>query len=389
MTQLGGSPAFIGVFYGENHDDRQIHAFLRERFPGVPVLGGTTSLGTMSEKGLSGDGSIGLFIVDDPDGEYGVGIVELADDAAGAAERALYLALEQAGCAGELPELIWIYQAPGQEEEVIAGLHRVVGDRCPIIGGSSGDNEMAGRWRQLGPAGPMSRGVVVGALFPSGGVSIAFQCGYEPAGPSGVVTQVAANAACMGSTDARPAPGASHGRVILTIDGEPAAQVYNRWLGGALDHKLTPGANVLVETLTCPLGVDTGKIGGIPQYRLVLSKHVLENGALSTFANVDVGTRVFCMHGDPGRLVERAGKVAAAAAAGLPNGVKSLAGGWISYCFGSRLAAGNQIDKVAAAIGESFGGMPFVGCFSLGEQGPMLSGDTHGNLMISALVFGR
>src|SRR3546814_3501620 len=58
----------------------------------------------------------------------------------------------------------------GQEEQVVEGLRRVVGDRCPIIGGSSADDDVVGLWRRLGPDGPMEDGIVVGVLFSSGGI---------------------------------------------------------------------------------------------------------------------------------------------------------------------------------------------------------------------------
>jgi len=375
-AKLDAAFDFLCVFYDEIHDDRLIHDFLSARFPGVPVLGGTSSGGAMSEKGLGGDGSIGLFAVADPDGDYGVGSAQLEGDIASAAERALHRALEQAGCPGELPELIWIYQAPGQEEAVIAGLRRVVGDRCPIIGGSSADNAVAGHWRQLGPEGPMTRGVAVGVLFTSGGISFAFQGGYAPTNTSGIVTQVA-DAATRGS-----------GRVVLSIDGKPAAEVYNRWTGGKIEHKLA-GGNILMETTMFPLGIEVGRIGDVAHYLVIHPEQILDNGALSTFANIAEGSRLFSMRGDRGHLINRAGKVATAAAAALPGGANSLAGGLVVYCAGCRFAVGEEMDQVSAAIRESFGGMPFVGCFTFGEQGQVLGSNAHGNLMISAIAFGR
>ena len=72
---------------------------------------------------------------------------------------------------------------------MIEGLRRVVGDRCPIIGGSAADNAVAGKWRQIGPDGPMNDGLVVGVVFSSGGIGFAFQGGYEPSGHNGVVTR--------------------------------------------------------------------------------------------------------------------------------------------------------------------------------------------------------
>ena len=377
-------PAFVCAFYDAVHDDRLISAFLQQRFPGAAVIGGTSCSGIMTQQGLGGPGSIGLLLVDDADGNYGAAAVRLEGNPADCAERALRAALRAADCTDELPELVWIYQSPGTEEDVITGLRRVLGERCPIIGGSSADNATEGLWRQLGPNGPMKDGLVVGVLFPSGGIGFAFQGGYEPTGPSGVVTRVGYKASGDSGVVTR-----CNGREILTIDDEPAAAVYNRWVGGLLSEKLGEGGPILTDTTMFPLGIDSGKIEDVPHYMLIHPARILKNGGLSTFASVEVGTRVYCMNGNRERLVERAGKVAAAAAAALPGGGANVAGALIVYCAGCMLAVGEEMPSVARTVAESLEGRPFIGCFTFGEQGFMIDRNAHGNLMISAVAFGH
>lgn len=384
VDDAGLSPDLVCVFYDANHDDRLIFQFLQDRFPEAQILGGTSCGGAMSETGLGGSDSVGLLMIEDPDGDYGVASVTFDDDPAMCAERALNLALENAGCPGELPELIWIYQAPGQEEKVIAGLRRVVGDRCPIIGGSAADNAVAGQWRQIGPDGPISNGLAIGVLFSSGGIGFAFQGGYEPSGPSGIVTKVG-----YGTDGNSGVVTQARGRQIVSIDGEPAAEVYNRWLDGALSEKLRVGGSILTDTTMHPLGIDAGKIEDVTCYLVVHPDQISTEGTLSTFAEIEVGTRLYSMRGDKNRLVDRAGKVAAAAAAGIPGGIANLAGGLVVYCAGCKLAIDDQMDRVSKAIATSFDGMPFVGCFTFGEQGLVLDRNAHGNLMISAIAFGK
>lgn len=381
---LKDQPSLLCVFYDSLHDDALVVDFLAKRFPGVPVLGGTSCGGGMTEQGLGGEGSIAILAITDPDGDYGTASTRIGDDAAASAEQAIHAALDNAGCPGELPELIWIYQAPGHEEAVIAGLRRVVGDRCPIIGGSSADNEVAGQWRQLGTDGVMTDGLVVGVLLSSGGIGFAFQGGYEPAGASGVVTKVAyePNGATGVVTQAR-------GRRIITIDHKPAAEVYDRWTDGLVSSKLITGGNILADTSMHPLGIDAGRIEDVTHYLVVHPDQVLEGGVLSTFAEVEEGTRLYSMRGDKSRLVDRAGKVSAAAVANIPGATKDLAGALIVYCAGCKMAVGEQMDGVAHAITKSLRGAPFVGCFTFGEQGVVLNKNAHGNLMISAVVFGR
>jgi hypothetical protein len=338
----------------------------------------------MTEDGLGGAGSIALLLIEDPDGNYGTAGVELEGDIAACAEHALHAALENADCAGELPELIWIYQAPGQEEAAIEGLRRVVGERCPIIGGSSADNTVAGGWRQLGPDGPMRNGLVVGVLFSSGGIGFAFQGGYEPTGPSGIVTRVGYDPSGQSGVVTKAC-----GREVLEIEGEPAAEVYNRWIGGALSAKMDQGGSILTDTTMYPLGIDVGRIEDLTHYLLIHPDQITAGSGLSTFASIEEGTRLYSMRGDKARLIERAGKVAAAAASRLQVENAALAGGLVVYCAGCMLAVDDHMPKVATAVADSFGGMPFVGCFTFGEQGFVLDKNAHGNLMISAIAFGK
>jgi hypothetical protein len=138
-----------------------------------------------------------------------------------------------------------------------------------------------------------------------------------------------------------------------------------------------------------PLGIDAGRIEDVTQYLVVHPEEIRQDGALTTFAEIEEGTRLYSMRGDKARLVDRAGQVAAAAAAQVPGGAANLAGGLIVYCAGCKIAVGEQMEQVSHTISESFQGKPFIGCFTFGEQGFVLDRNAHGNLMISAIAFGR
>ena len=69
---------------------------------------------------------------------------------------------------------------PGAGRAVIEGLRRIVSDRCPIIGGSSADDDIGGRWRRSAD-GPLCDGLVVGVLFPSGASATSSRVAMNPA----------------------------------------------------------------------------------------------------------------------------------------------------------------------------------------------------------------
>jgi hypothetical protein len=384
LAVCSDSPRLIFAFYGCELDDERLHGYLVSRFPGSPIIGGSSFGGVMTHHGITGPNSVAVMLVDDAGGDYGVAAAPLGDDPGRVAQSLLEQALAQCNCSGELPELIWIYQAPGREEAVVEGLRRVVGDTCPIVGGSSADNDVSGHWRQLGPAGPMSDGLVVAVLLPSTRIGFAFQGGYEPAGPSGVVTglgyQPNAESGVVTATS---------GREIQSIDGFPAAEVYDRWIGHRIAPKLDAGGSILAETTMFPLAVDAGRVDGVRNYLLIHPESVSPARTLRTFRNVDVGARIYAMRGDRKRLVERAGRVAQQAQAQVASSDYMPAGGLVVYCGGCRLAIGDAIGDVAATVAQTFRGAPFVGCFTFGEQGLLVDRNVHGNLMISAVAFSR
>lgn len=388
VAQLSDSVAnpealrIVFAFYGCGADDTRLHLALRARFPQVALIGGSSSGGVMTQQGFSAGSAIGLMAIEDAEGEYGSAGRVLGNDPAAAAEAALAAALNQAGCPGELPELIWIYQSPGHEEQVLEGLRRTVGDRCPIIGGSSADDDVSGRWRQFGPEGPMHDSVVVGVLFPSRPVRFAFEGGYEPVGLSGLITGIGFHP--EGPTGVVTA---TSGREILSIDGKPAATVYNGWLDGRLESQVSAGGTILADTTLFPLAISVGQVDGISQYLLVHPESLTADGSMRTFCNLQVGDRLYAMRGDRQRLVDRAGRVTELAAQGLPAG-NSPVGALLVYCGGCKMAVGDDIGRVADSVRRSLVGAPFVGCFTFGEQGRLLERNRHGNLMISAVVFG-
>jgi hypothetical protein len=348
----------------------------------------------MTQEGLFGfDGpGFALWGLRDPDGGYGTGfapittpegadpaaVASAAQQAAGSAYRS---AVAAAGRPGELPELVWVMAVPGVEEAVLRGLDAVTGGQVPIAGGSAADDTIDGGWTCFGGGLSGRSGVAVAALFPTTSLATSFQSGYEPAGPSGVITRC-------------------DDRLVLEIDGRPAAEVYDEWTGGLLAAVLAQGeGNVLGLTTMAPLGREIGRIAvdqqSIPYYSLLHPERVTPARGLTLFAGVTQGERVYLMQGSIDSLVSRAGRVADAARSLLADAHRgrsdvALAGGLVIYCAGCMLAVGDSLPAVAQELVTALDGQPFIGAFTFGEQGCLLGGENrHGNLMISVAVFER
>ena len=85
--------------------------------------------------------------------------------------------------------------------------------------------------------------------------------------------------------------------VAFTIDGRPAAEVYNQWLGGALQPQLDGGGVVLAQTALHPLAVKVGQVHGLPHYLLVHPEAITPGHSLRTFCDLRVGDRLLARPG--------------------------------------------------------------------------------------------
>lgn len=371
VRQLGAAPQWLFVEATVGYPADDLRRALVEL--GVGALHGSSScVGVMTRAGMhSVDGrGLALFGVRDPDGAYGVGAAELGADPAEAAGLAVQRAMEAAGRPGEVPALVWMTTAPGAEEACIAGVEAVLGPEVPIVGGSSADDAIAGGWYQLTGDACHTQAVVLTVLYPSGRIASAFQSGYGPTDRRGQVTR-------------------ADGRTIFEIDGEPAAEVYDAWTGGAIRSE-RGGGNVLAKTTLFPLGRRVGTLGGVPYYRLAHPSAVGPGGALELFAGFHPGDEVVLMTGDESSLVSRAGRVAADALAVADARADEVAGALVIFCAGCMLTVRDRMDDVVAGLRQVLGDTPFLGCFSFGEQGCFVGGENrHGNLMISVTLLLR
>jgi hypothetical protein len=363
-------PTYLLVSFTESHDSYQLAEGLSSLAPGVPVHGGTSCQAVMTREGFHTHKgfALGLWAVLDPDGSYGVGCARLGGTPRRSAVRALETALEHGDRVGEVPALVWLNGAPGFEEEVLLGIEDVVGPQVPVTGGSTADDSVAGKWRQICNGQVYEDAVVVTAMLPSCEVATQFQSGYEPTEQGGRVTRAG-------------------GRTLYEIDGRPAAQVYNEWTRGALSDTLPDGGSIVKQTTLLPLGREVGRIGRIPYFSLTHPNQATPNGALTLFTDVQVGNEVRLMRGSRESLASRAGRVARSAVSSDPESGRLL-GAIMTYCTGCMLTIRDRMPEVVREVGDALQQAPFIGLFTLGEQGCFLGGENrHANLMITIATF--
>ncbi|MCF6179684.1 MAG: FIST C-terminal domain-containing protein [Geopsychrobacter sp.] len=388
VSQLDTEPTLIILSCSVAYDLEAVLATLRTHAPQVPLSGGTSCMGVLTQAGVHAEDGCGLalFGIYDPEGSYGVGATVIGEEPEVAAQQAIHAALEMADCPGEVPAMVWMSAAPGCEESLISGIGAVLGEDVPITGGSSADNQVQGDWRQFANDAIYSNAVVVTALFPSTEVMFAFHSGYEPTDVKGIVTK----AGGFEATEEKGVATRAEGRILWEINGLPAAAVYNDWSKGLIEDVLTTGGNILGRTTLHPLGRIAGHIGDVPYYQLSHPDAVTENGGLSLFSNVAPGDELVLMHGTIDSLVSRAGRVASSALETYSAQPEDVAGALVVYCAGCMLTVQDRLNEVVDSLRNALPGVPFLGVHTFGEQGCFLSGENrHGNLMISVLLFSK
>lgn len=364
QDKLPGPPSLVLVYGTEAHAASELCAVMQDLAGAIPWAGGTSCRGVMTEEGFhSGTHVIGMLGLCDPEGAYGVGACTKGNSARTAAMEATNQALNATGRPGERPTLLWLISSPGGEERVLKGIAEVVGDTVPVVGGSSADANVRGRWQQYASGHEGTDSVVVVAMLSHQGLSSHFHSGYQPSGERATVT-------------------ACEGRTLLELDGEPAARVYNRWTEGCLEES-AQGGPALMKTTLHPLGLAVGSLGRVETYLLSHPESVTEDGGLRLFTAVRQGSELVHMTGSTESLITRAGRVADVAQRGLQT---ALAGALVTYCAGCMLTVNDDMPDVVTSLTQAMPSTPFLGVFTFGEQGCFPDGRSrHGNLMISVV----
>ncbi len=373
VTRIGSDPEYLLIYFTEAYPADELLAALAVLPSSVKVQGCTSCLGVMTEEGMHGeDGrALAMLGIRDEGGAYGVGMAPISGDPRAAARAALAAALADSGRPGELPDIVWLNATPGNEEAVLKGIGDMLGPNLPVVGGSAADNTVAGAWQLLTRHRAASDAVLVSVMMPAMRVSSSFQSGYLPTSHNGIATSTT-------------------GRIVHTIEDRPAAEVYREWTGGLLDGVPAAGGNILALTTLAPLGRMLGKVGEVPFYTLSHPDALLPDGSLSLFSEVLAGEHLVLMTGSTASLVARAGRVAKAAVDLGSFAADTIRGAVVVYCAGCMMTVQDRLPDVVAELNAALGGKPFIGIFTFGEQGCLLDGyPSHGNLMISSLVFGE
>lgn len=226
---------------------------------------------------------------------------------------------------------------------LIGGLASVLGSSVPITGGLAGDAAaFKESWVLNGNGVHNDQVVCVGLYGDHLSYSHGSFGGWQPFGPARKVTR-------------------SEQNVLVELDGEPALEVYKRYLG---EHaKDLPASGLLFPFAM--LGSDHSEIGLI---RTILGIDETA-GSMTLAGDIEPDGYLRLMHASTDALVDGAEAAARAAQKMWASSGPSLA--LLVSCVGRKLVMGGRVDEEVEAVGDVFGQKAVLtGFYSNGEISP-------------------
>lgn len=338
------TPQLVLVFAAvEQFAADQFASQLQQQFPGALLLGCSTA-GEISAAGVD-DGSCNLTAVQFAATSLRAAGTALAgmEDAKAAGRRIG----EQ--LAGDDLRAVMVF-APGVNingSALVDGIATCIGSAVPITGGLAGDGGAFRRTYTLGPQGVSDNGIVAIGLY---GDRLRFHHGsfggWESFGPARKVTR------CSGN-------------ILFELDGEPALEVYRRYLGEYARD--LPASGLLFPFAM--LGEDHGAIGLI---RTILGIDTTA-GSLTLAGEIEAGGYLKLMHASTDKLVDGAENAARATAADPASDRLAV----LVSCVGRKLVMGNRVDEEIEAVADVLGNqLTLTGFYSYGEISPFMPGAT-------------
>lgn len=238
---------------------------------------------------------------------------------------------------------------------LIDGLMSRLPAGVPVSGGLAGDGGAFVRTLVLSPSGVSdARAVAVGLYGDGPHLGLGSVGGWEPFGPARKVTRAVGN-------------------LLLQLDGEPALNVYKRYLG---DY----ASDLPASGLLFPFELLNGNHDSVGLIRTILGIDEAAGGLILA-GTVEEGFYLRLMHASTDGLVdgaEQAGAIAAASTesdTGKADAGKAAEGDRLALlvsCVGRKLVLGDRVEEEVQAVADRLGaGTLLTGFYSYGEIGPM------------------
>jgi hypothetical protein len=229
--------------------------------------------------------------------------------------------------------------------ELVAGITEAIGPHIPLTGGLAGDGSQFEETLVGANCAPQSR-MVAGVGFYGSAIRIGHGSagGWDVFGPWRTVTR-------------------SQGNVLFELDGEPALNLYERYLGDEAEG--LPGTGLLF-----PLQIQNPDNADHRIVRTILAVD-RDKRSLMFAGDVPQGWSAQLMRGNFDHLSSGAADAARQATEGLANGQAVNGVALLVSCIGRRLLMGQRVSEEIEAAGAVLGTQfARLGFYSYGEISP-------------------
>ena len=358
-----GISAKIGLLFNSvGYDQKKLMEGIKSVAKDVDVIGCTSSAGIITPDGymIDEDGTAGMLTLGGDDLTVACYGMAKGKSARETGREVAKKALEKAGL-DYAPDYFFMSASPAEEEEYIKGIQDVIG-RVPCFGGSAADNTVEGKWSIFYNDTIFNDGIVAAFFYTANDIATVYTGAYNETKDMGIITKL------------------NDTRVLAEIDGEPALDKYKNWRG--LDDEAVTGGNLLVTTITSPLGVKD-RLGNLTAIRHPMNGN--DDKSMNIGANLAVGTTVIRMEATVDELINSTGKTLKELKKKCPN----AAGYLLIHCGGRRLGIGDRMNEVYEQLKKEAGDVPFLVAFTFGEYGYTDDDQTNttGGLMLSFTAF--
>ncbi|MGE0610866.1 MAG: FIST signal transduction protein [Hyphomicrobiales bacterium] len=335
--------ANLVIYFGSRQalESGERYAELKDAFPSAHVLGCSTG-GQIHNDDISDD-EIGALAI-----RFGATRLKAVCREIGSAEHSAACG-QEIGQALAAPDLSGVFVLSDglnvNGSALVAGLTGAIGNRIPVTGGLAGDGA-AFQSTLVGCDEPPRPRRIAAIGFYGSAIRIGHGSagGWDVFGPHRRITR-------------------SSGNVLHELDGEPALDLYERYLGPE-DAQGLPGTGLLF-----PL-----RIASPEQPRNGLVRTILavdrETRSMTFAGDMPEGWVAQLMRGHFDRLVQGAADAAQGAASSL-NGTGATGAAILVSCIGRRLLMGQHaLEEVEAAAERLGNNVSRIGFYSYGEISP-------------------
>jgi len=335
----GDDPKLLVTFVSPAHDLHALLGGVREICSGVPLIGCSSS-GEIATSG-PGDASVVITALGGPGFSVATAAGRNASADLRTAGAAAAACAEDAGDKAHRILLLLTDGLAGDQQEIVRGAYSVVGAAVPLVGGCAGDDLAMRKTFQLFDGEVLEDAVIAAAISSDAPFGIGVQHGWRRVGNAMLVSE-------------------SVGNRVISLDDQPALDVYLDRLGAPQDVRTDPAAFTRFA-LTHPFGVSrrSGE-----EVRFIAGADFAER-SINCIAEVPQGGLTWIMEGDDASVLQATDAACTQALEAL-HGEAPL--GFLAFdCIARRGVLGPGIESEVQRIVTHSGGAPVAGFYTYGE----------------------